>query len=73
MGDILRINSTAIREGPKSGFLAVVVVVCCIQADSYGNKKLIRKKTKSVFFFGTKNLVRVKLMATVLFQHGFDY
>ena len=25
------------------------------------------------FFFDTKYLVRVKLMATVLFRHGFDY
>ena len=24
------------------------------------------------FLFGTKNLVRVKLMATILFRHGFD-
>ena len=24
------------------------------------------------FLFGTKNMVRVKLMATVLFRHGFD-
>ena len=44
-----------------------------IQADSYGNKKLIRKWTKPVFLFGTKNLVRVKLMATVFFRHDFDY
>ena len=44
-----------------------------IQADSYGNKKLVRKRTKPVFLFGTKNLVRVKPMTTVLFRHDFDY
>ena len=42
-------------------------------ADSYGSEKLIRKWTKSVFFIRDQNMVRVKLMATVLFRHGFDY
>ena len=34
------------------------------KADSYGNEKLIRKWTKYGFLVETKNLVRVKLMAT---------
>ena len=31
-----------------------------------------RKWPKSVLFFGTKNMVTVNLMATVLYSHGFD-
>ena len=42
------------------------------KADSYGNEKLKRKWPKSVFWGRTKNMVRVNLMATVLFWHGFD-
>ena len=38
-----------------------------------GTKNLYENGPNSFFFFGTKNLVRVKLMATVLFRHGFDY
>ena len=39
-----------------------------------GTKNLIEYDGPNPFFlFGTKNMVRVKLMATVLFRHGFDY
>ena len=37
-----------------------------------GTKNLYENGPNSFFLFGTKNLVRVKLMATVLFRHGFD-
>ena len=48
-----------------------------IEANSYGDEKLEQKWPKSFFFFqlfnfGTKNMIRVNLMATVLFWHGFD-
>ena len=35
------------------------------KADSYGNEKLKPKWPKSVGFFGTKNMVRVNIMAMV--------
>ena len=38
-----------------------------------GTKNLYENGPNPVFLFGTKNLVRVKLVATVLFRHGFDY
>ena len=38
-----------------------------------GTKDLNEDGPNLFFLFGTKNLVRVKLMATVLFRHGFDY
>ena len=38
-----------------------------------GTKNLYENGPNPFFLFGTKNLVRVKLMATVLFRHGFDY
>ena len=37
-----------------------------------GTKKLCENEPNPFFLFGTKNLVRVKLMETVLFRHGFD-
>ena len=37
-----------------------------------GMKSLYENVPNPFFLFGTKNLVRVKLMATVLFRHGFD-
>ena len=37
-----------------------------------GTKHLHENGPNTIFVFGTKNLVRVKLMATVLFRHGFD-
>ena len=38
-----------------------------------GTKNLCENGPNPFFFkFGTNNLVRVKLMATVLFRHGFD-
>ena len=40
------------------------------KADSYGNKKLIRKWTQSVFLFGTKNLVKPTLMGTKNFYEN---
>ena len=44
-----------------------------LQADSYGNENLYENGPNPFFLFGIKNMVRVKLMATVLFRHGFDY
>ena len=44
----------------------VVVRQMGIKADSYAYEKLIRKWTKSVFFFGTKNMSEGHLMHTVL-------
>ena len=38
-----------------------------------GAKNFYENGSNPFFLFGTKNLVRVKLMATVLFRHGFDY
>ena len=35
-------------------------------------KNLYENGPNPFFLFGTKNLVRVKLMATVLLRHGFD-
>ena len=37
-----------------------------------GTKNLYENGPNPFFLFGTKNLVRVKLMATVLLRHGFD-
>ena len=37
-----------------------------------GTKNLYEYEPNPFFLFGTKNLVRVKLTATVLFRHGFD-
>ena len=37
-----------------------------------GTKNLYENGLNSFFLFGTENMVRVKLMATVLFRHGFD-
>ena len=37
-----------------------------------GTKNLYENGPNPFFLFGTKNLVRVKLMATILFRHGFD-
>ena len=37
-----------------------------------GTKNLYENGPNPFFLFGTKNMVRVKLMATVLFRHGFD-
>ena len=42
------------------------------KADSYAYEKLIRKWTKSVFFFGTKNMSEGHLMHTVLVCYVFD-
>ena len=36
-------------------------------------KNLYENGPNPFFLFGTKNLVRVKLMATFLFRHGFDH
>ena len=36
-------------------------------------KNLNENGRNPYFLFGTKNLVRVKLVATVLFRHGFGY
>ena len=41
-------------------------------ADSYAYEKLIRKWTKSVCFFGTKNMSEGDLMHTVLVCYVFD-
>ena len=41
-------------------------------ADSYAYEKLIRKWTKFVFFFGTKNMSEGYLMHTVLVCYVFD-
>ena len=43
-----------------------------IEADSYAYEKLIQKWTKSVFFFGTKNMSEGHLMHTVLVFYVFD-
>ena len=37
-----------------------------------GTKNLYENGPNPFFLCGTKKLVRVKLMATVLFRHGFD-
>ena len=37
-----------------------------------GTKNLKENGPNPLFWGGTKNMVRVKLMATVLFWHGFD-
>ena len=37
-----------------------------------GTKNLYENGLNLFFLFGTKNMVRTKLMATVLFRHGFD-
>ena len=37
-----------------------------------GTKNLYENGPNPFFLFGTKNLFIVKLMATVLFRHGFD-
>ena len=37
-----------------------------------GKKSLYENGPNLFFVFGTKEMVRVKLMATVLFRHGFD-
>ena len=37
-----------------------------------GTKNINESVARIRFFFGTKNMVRVNLMATVLFRHGFD-
>ena len=37
-----------------------------------GTKNLYKNGPNPFFLFGTKNLIRVKLMATVLFRHDFD-
>ena len=36
-------------------------------------KNLNENGLNPFFLFGTKSMVRVKLMAAVLFRHGFDY
>ena len=38
-----------------------------------GTKNLYENGPNPFFLFGTKTLVIVKLMATVLFRYGFDY
>ena len=38
-----------------------------------GTKNLYENGANPFFLFGTKKLFRVKLMATVLFRHGFYY
>ena len=38
-----------------------------------GTKNLYENGPNPFFLFRTKTLVRVKLMATVLFRYGFDY
>ena len=38
-----------------------------------GTKNLYENGPNPFFLLGTKNMVRVKLLATVLFRHGFDY
>ena len=42
------------------------------KADSYAYEKLIRKWTKSGFFFGTKHMSEGHLMHTVLVCYVFD-
>ena len=37
-----------------------------------GTKNVYENGPNPFFLFGTKNMVRVKLIATVLFRHGFD-
>ena len=37
-----------------------------------GTKNVNENGPNPFFLFRTENLVRVKLMATVLFRHGFD-
>ena len=37
-----------------------------------GTKNLYENEPNPFFLFGTKNMARVKLMATVLFRHCFD-
>ena len=37
-----------------------------------GTKNVYENGPNPFCLFGTKNLVRVKLIATVLFRHGFD-
>ena len=46
------------------------VSIC--EADSYAYEKVIRKWTKFVFFFGTKNISEGHLMHTVLVCYVFD-
>ena len=38
-----------------------------------GTKNLNENGPNPFFLFGTKNMVRAKLMAKVLFRHGFAY
>ena len=49
-----------------------IFYACAGMADSYAYEKLIRKWTKSVFFFGTKNMGEGHLMHTVLVCYVFD-
>ena len=46
---------------------------CAVRPTLTGTKNSYENGPNAFFLFGTKNLVRVKFMATVLFRHGFDY
>ena len=48
------------------------VEFCVLRPTLMGTKNLYENGPNPFFLFGTKNLVRVKLMATVLFRHGLD-
>ena len=45
---------------------------CVLKPTFMGTKNLYENGPNPFFLFGTKYLVRVKLMAAVLFRHGFD-
>ena len=45
---------------------------CVLKPTLMGTKYLYENGPNSFFLFGTKNMVRVKLMATILFRHGFN-
>ena len=56
-------------------FLSLVaseVEFCVLRPTLMETKNLYENGPNPFFLFGTKNLVRVKLMATVLFRHGLD-
>ena len=61
--------------GPFSYTFFVFIRVCLVglRQTLMGTKNLSTKMAQIISFFGNKNMVRVKLMATVLFRHGFDY
>ena len=56
-------------------FLSLVddeVEFCVLRPTLMGTKNSYENGPNPFFLFGTKNMVRVKLMATVLFRPGFD-